>query len=556
MSDQFTFIDLFAGVGGFHAALANLGGRCVYVAEKDPFAQAVYREAWLSGGKDDPHVTGDINKDVPVDTGHTIAELLARAEAGRIKLENVPEEFDVLAAGFPCQTFSKSGKQEGILDTVRGTLFYNILVIIAMRKPKVVFLENVKNLVGPSHRTTTFKTIVDSLTDLGYVVNPDPTIFSPHTIAPEHGGGPQSRERVYILAVRKELVANDAPFIGPKRSNGWSADEWRIDRTQLPDRGQMPAVVTDAWVDTIRHEDPALAERANEVRSAYMPDLVQYRLTDDDKWLRVYELLLANVVKGRKKNQRGSWFPGHPIWFDADREEWRKREHADAVAHRKAERARDWKDEFLKKSAEFIEAYSKQLTGRGSGDILKKILALPNNAWRKLEWQASDAESLDDCLIQLRPSGVRVKKATYAPALVAINQTPILGSERRRITPYEAGRLQGFPDMVFQAMMTTEQPATQSYKQFGNAVHVGAVRFALVHFVCHHFGTEALPDAPDLGSLAPLVEHCRSTKKRWLPEAPPADPAPPVAEIPGTVTSLTDNTAPVRRRQRAVLAVH
>jgi hypothetical protein len=141
VADKFTFIDLFAGIGGFHAALTGLGGRCVYVAEKDRYAKEVYRKAWLpeDGGA---HFTSDINDDVPVDTGHTIAELLERAQASEIVLENIPQGFDVLTAGFPCQTFSKSGKQAGILDKVRGTLFYNILVIVAMRRPKVVFVSS------------------------------------------------------------------------------------------------------------------------------------------------------------------------------------------------------------------------------------------------------------------------------------------------------------------------------------------------------------------------------------------------------------------------------
>lgn len=119
-----------------------------------------------------------------------------------------------------------------------------------------------------------------------------------------------------------------------------------------------------------------------------------------------------------------------------------------------------------------------------------------------------------------------MKKATYIPALVAINQAPILGREQRRLTPYEAGRLQGFPDRVYEAMLATKQPEGQSYKQFGNAVHVGTVQFALVNFLCHHFGLEGAIDsqhsgatrAPGLGGLQSLVDRCRSIKRAWLEE--------------------------------------
>lgn len=518
MSDQFTFIDLFAGIGGFHAALAGLGGRCVYVAEKDPFAREVYKRAWLTGEHQDVHVTDDINEDVPVDVAHTIDELLRRAEAGEIVLKNIPEEFDVLAAGFPCQAFSKSGNQLGVLDSMRGTLFYNILMIVAARRPKVVFLENVKNLIGPEHRETTFKTIVASLKGLRYVVNDDPTVFSPHLIAPGQGGGPQGRERVYILAVREDVAAYLAPFDGPKTSLGWSTDRWEIGETKL--RDGAPAAITTGWLRSAAASgDDALAARAVQVEK-YVGNLAEYRLGEDDAWYDVYEQLLGNVVTQRSVNRRGSWFPGHPIWFQVEEEEWLALQRADAKAHRGLERkARDWKDEFLNKSQNFITTYSPQLKGKESGDVLSKILKLKNNAWRKLEWQASDAESLTECLIQLRPSGVRVKKATYTPALVAINQAPILGSEKRRLTPYEAGRLQLFPDDVYQAMLDLKQPRTQSYKQFGNAVHVGTVQFALSHFILHHFGTGGdARDSADLGSLAGLLRGCRTHASEWVQE--------------------------------------
>ncbi|KRC37592.1 DNA (cytosine-5-)-methyltransferase [Oerskovia sp. Root22] len=518
MSDQFTFIDLFAGIGGFHAALAGLGGRCVYVAEKDSFARDVYKSAWLAGEHQNVHVTDDINEDVPVDVAHTIDELLRRAEAGEIVLKNIPEEFDVLAAGFPCQAFSKSGNQLGVLDSMRGTLFYNILMIVAARRPKVVFLENVKNLIGPEHRETTFKTIVDSLKGLRYVVNDDPTVFSPHLIAPGQGGGPQGRERVYILAVREDVAANLTPFDGPKTSMGWSADRWEIGATKL--RDGAPAAITTDWLRSAAASgDDALAARAVQTEK-YVGNLAEYRLGEDDAWYDVYERLLGNMVNQGKLNKRGSWFPGHPIWFQVEEKEWLALQRADAKAHRGLERkARDWKDEFLSKSQNFITTYTPQLEGEESGDVLSKILNLKNNAWRKLEWQASDAESLTECLIQLRPSGVRVKKATYTPALVAINQAPILGSEKRRLTPYEAGRLQLFPDDVYQAMLDLKQPRTQSYKQFGNAVHVGTVQFALSHFILHHFGTEGdARDSTNLGSLAGLLRGCRRHVSEWVQE--------------------------------------
>lgn len=501
-SDAFTFVDLFAGVGGFHAALSDLGGRCVYVAEKDKHAARVYKEAWLSGADDVPFAE-DINDDVQIDASHTIDQLLERARRGEMNLGKIPAQFDVLTAGFPCQAFSKSGKQMGVLDKVRGTLFYNILVIVAIRRPKVVFLENVKNLVGPEHRETTFRTIVSALRDLGYVVSDEPTVFSPHFLSPEHGGGPQSRERVFILALRGDLASDGAsPFDGPMRTPGWPAEKWLLTETPLADG--VPAAITEGWLRMA--EDSPLAPRAREVKKL-RGDTKPYKVTDA-AWFKVYEDLVKKVSNSPKHgpNARGSRFPGHPIWFDVTDPTWAQKERDDARAHDGLGRkARPWKDEFLDKSERFVAEFADILERPASRPLLAEIRALGNNAWRKFEWQAQDATSLRDCLIQVRPSGVRVKKATYTPALVAINQAPILGRDLRRLTPYEAGRVQGFPDRVYAAMREL-QPDAQSYKQFGNAVHVGTVQFALVRLMKHHFRAV---DPASLEALGVLLEGCR-----------------------------------------------
>lgn len=541
MDDAFTFIDLFAGIGGFHAALSGLGGRCVYVAEKDRYAAEVYKHSWLRDVPDVPFAT-DINDDVALDGSHTVEELLAHARSGKMILKNIPE-FDVLTAGFPCQAFSKSGKQLGVLDTVRGTLFHNILVIVAIRRPKIVFLENVKNLVGPAHRDSTFRTIISSLTDLGYVVNPDPTVFSPHFLSPKLGGGPQNRERVFILAVREDLLGDSKqPFTGPTRSSGWSPEQWLLTETPLAEH-DAPAAITEAWLEGAL-QDPQLSVRAKEV-SDFVGDLEPYRLTEEDDWFDVYDTLVRSVSASTRHvpNSRGSRFPGHPIWFDVTDRAWDTRERSDAQAHEgPGAKARTWKTEFLDKSHRFVSNYSDILNEPAKAPLIARIRKLKNNAWRKFEWQAQGATSLRDCLIQLRPSGVRVKKATYTPALVAINQAPILGNDERRLTPYEAGRVQGFPDHVFEAMRSLRQPAGQSYKQFGNAVHVGTVRYALVRFMKHHFGDMEPGDGTGLGAL---LEHCRA-HNAWNLDGAGATPAtvpedrPPLTLASATFDGLRD----------------
>lgn len=167
---KFTFIDLFAGLGGFRIALQRFGGNCVYSSENDPHAQQTYFENF-----------GDF-------------------PFGDITNENVksfiPSGFDILCAGFPCQPFSISGKQLGFEDT-RGTLFFDICEIINDKNPPVVFLENVKHLIHHDGGRT-MKVILEKLSGLGYYV-------SWNVLNGSDFGLPQNRERVIIIASKKKL---------------------------------------------------------------------------------------------------------------------------------------------------------------------------------------------------------------------------------------------------------------------------------------------------------------------------------------------------------------
>src|SRR5262245_42505622 len=139
---MFTFVDLFAGIGGFHAALKAAGGRGVFASEIDGRAARIYEQNW------DHEVAGDI---IP----------LTEPKVSR----EIPEH-DILTAGFPGQPFSKSGFQRG-MDETRGTLFFNIERVLSERRPSVIMLENVRNLAGPRH-VDTWATIVRHLRELGY----------------------------------------------------------------------------------------------------------------------------------------------------------------------------------------------------------------------------------------------------------------------------------------------------------------------------------------------------------------------------------------------------
>lgn len=404
-SPGFRFADAFAGIGGFHAALASLRGTCVWASEIDPFAATVYEANWGHAP------TGDI-----------VAQTIEGQPV------SVPPH-EVFAAGFPCQPFSKSGFQKGVNET-RGTLFFNILRILEERRPPMIVLENVRNLAGPRQRDT-WDTIIRQLRRLGYRVSGEPAVFSPHLLPPEQGGAPQIRERVFITGtyVGRAKAERDVyipPLLRPRPVEGWDPQDWRI----------------DDYLD-----DEALF------------DVDRYLLNaDQQRVIEVWNDFLRCVDKDRP-------LPGFPIWADAF--------VPDPVITRDTP---IWKADFLRKNS--------ALYGRNERAIdrwLKRHDGLQELApsRRKLEWQAQDTErNLWNCVLHFRPSGIRVKKPTYLPALVAITQTSIVGSRRRRITPTEASRLQGLPHWFDFG----SQPEAQSYKQLGNGVNVGVVR----HVVREH----------------------------------------------------------------------
>jgi DNA (cytosine-5)-methyltransferase 1 len=188
---KFKFIDLFAGIGGFRIAMQNLGGKCVFTSEWDKEAQRTYKANF----GEVPF--GDITK--PYVKNY------------------IPDNFDILCAGFPCQAFSIAGKRGGFDDT-RGTLFFDVAEIIKKHQPKAIFLENVKGL--RSHdKGQTLATILNVLrNDLGYFV-PDPQIINAKEF-----GVPQNRERIYIVGFRKDTGVKDFDYPNPTNNSVKFAD--------------------------------------------------------------------------------------------------------------------------------------------------------------------------------------------------------------------------------------------------------------------------------------------------------------------------------------------
>jgi DNA (cytosine-5)-methyltransferase 1 len=400
----FTFVDLFAGIGGFHAALSGMGGKCVYAVENDKNAAEIYQRNWGISAFGD--ITQDANEKVKV------------------------PPHDVLVAGFPCQPFSKSGDQKGMNET-RGTLFWNILKIVEKRKPSLILLENVRNLVGPRHQHE-WKIIIKSLREQGYSVSDKPSIFSPHLLPPDLGGRPQVRERVFIAAVKNPKRKTKSDFIKPLLLNkpvlGWDPNNWNLDKHLL-----------------------------SVVQTKKFNKLTELEIY----WINAWNEFVIEITNSRKQR-----LPGFPLWGD----DWILPKN---LNQKELDKLPEWKSDFLIKNSNFYKENKKfidQWTKKWNFYTDK----FPPSR-RKLEWQAQDTKDLWSTVMHFRPSGIRAKRATYLPTLVAITQTSIIGKKKRRISIEEAAHLQGLPTWF----SFENQKESATFKQLGNGVNVAAVWYVL-----------------------------------------------------------------------------
>lgn len=252
-NDDFTtfkFIDLFAGIGGFRIAMQNLGGKSVFSSEWDKYSQITYKANF----GEVPF--GDITKE----------------ETKR----HIPNGFDILCAGFPCQAFSIAGRRGGFEDT-RGTLFFDVAEILRRHKPKAFFLENVKGFFNHD-KGRTLETVLNVLrNDLKYFV-PDPQIINAKNF-----GVPQNRERVFIVGFREDLKINDFEYPEPTDDTKTFADVKEKDG--VPVRYYM----STQYLDTLRKHRARHESKGNGFG---------YEIIEDDK--------IANAIvvggMGRERN--------------------------------------------------------------------------------------------------------------------------------------------------------------------------------------------------------------------------------------------------------------
>ena len=408
------YIDLFAGIGGFHIALEKLGHECVFASELKESLATLYEDNY--GIKPNRDIT-------------------------KIAVEEIPAH-DILCAGFPCQPFSKAGSQKGLKDERNGSLFDKIVDILAYHQPSYFILENVRNLESHDDGKT-WEYIQNRLeTELGYSI--DKHIFSPH-----HFGIPQHRERFFIVGSLDGLEH----FNWPNTTEGTTSifdylDDNPTNSIQLePEKVK----VLDLWqefLDRIPKTEklPSWPIWSMEFGATY-PFEETTPFASSTKVLSKVHGNFGISLKGMSREEKFENLPSY--------------------ARREQEEFPTWKKHYIRSNRAFYEKHKHRIE-----PVVKQLQELGVASWQKFEWNVQGGErTIRNYIIQFRGSGVRLKRTDFFPSLVTVStQIPILGWEERYITPREGARIQSMNGIQLPENIGT------CFSALGNAVNVDIVR--------------------------------------------------------------------------------
>jgi DNA (cytosine-5)-methyltransferase 1 len=418
----FTYVSLFSGVGGFEQALNKLGGKCVMASEIDKWANLAYET--LYGHK----TVGDITK---------------------VKAEDVPDH-DLLVGGFPCQAFSVAGKRLGFEDT-RGTLFFEIARIAKVKRPKAMLLENVKGLVSHD-KGKTLDTIIQTLNDIGYTVDFE-------VLNSKYFGVPQNRERIFIIAIRDDLITPEPWNIG-KRSDVVVKGKRRI--SQLD------------GVKTFNFDWPPQTEVTTRLRDILEDNVDERYYLSEEKTAK-----LVAQLEQREKNVTEPIIYGNLNHYGND--QMNRVYSTDGIAPtitvvsgggREQKIAEPQIEQFTKGDGVACCIDANYTKGTAPGDVGKGRRTHVVEEVRPV--LTPDRENKRQNGRRFKEDGEESFTITAQDRHgVAIGTPPRY--RIRKLTPRECFRLQGFPDSEFDKLVSAGISNSQLYKMAGNAVTVNVI---------------------------------------------------------------------------------